>query len=136
MNRASADNSKRRRDRRGAVVGLLLMALVFLTGFLTLTLNIVRLQNVQSQMQAACRSAALAGAQELLDEGRLSGTPDQVDDTLAAREAARLFASFNTVDGKPIRLDQNLLNKPNGDIVIGWMEPAGPVGQVLELSGP
>jgi hypothetical protein len=134
MNRASAINSKQRRDRRGAVVGLLMMTLVFLTGFMALSLNVIRLQNVQSQMQTACRAAALAGAAELLDEGCLNGLPGQTDDVLAAREAARLFASRNTLDGKPIVLDRNLINKPDGDVVVGWMEPAGPVGQFLQIS--
>lgn len=134
MNRTSAVNPKQRGDRQGAVVGLLLIGLVFLTGFFALCLNVVRLQNVQSQLQTACRSAALAGAAELLDEGVLYGRQDAAEAGLMAREAARFFASRNTVDGHPIQLDRNVANDPEGDVVVGWVDPTGPVGQVVQTT--
>lgn len=139
MKRRPSVNPKQSHDRRGAVVGLLLMALVFLTGFAALAVNVTKLQLVQAQLRTACRAAALAGAAELVDEGGLYGAPTQVDDIWSAREAARLFAARNSVDGHPLRLDANLKNDPQGDLVVGWIDPAGPVGQLLQIpagSGP
>jgi len=137
MNRTWAVNSKQTRDRRGAVVGLLLLALVFLSGFAALAVNVAKLQHVQTQLRTACRAAALAGAAELLDEGGLYGAPTQTDDVWSAREAARLYASRNTIEGRPLVLDTNLKNDPQGDLVVGWYDPAGPVDRPLQLpTGP
>lgn len=137
MNRKRAVNPMQRRDRRGAVVGLLLMGLIFLTGFAALAVNVAKLQLVQSQLRTACRAAALAGAAELIDEGGLYGAPTQADDVWSAREAARLYAARNAVDGRPLKLDANLKNDPQGDLVVGWIDPTGPVGRHLQIpTGP
>jgi hypothetical protein len=133
MIRKRAVKTTQQYDRRGAVVGLLLMGLVFLTGFAALAVNVAKLQHVQTQLRAACRSAALAGAAELLDEGCLYGAPTQADDVWSAREAARFYAARNIVEGLPLQLDANLKNDPKGDLVVGWIDPAGPVGQLLQL---
>src|SRR5688572_14664967 len=133
MNRHTAANSKQRRDRRGAVVGLLLVALVFLTGFVALGANIVRLQYVQSQLRAACRAAALAGAVELMDDDALRGRSEPGDDVASARDAACRFAARHSVNGRPIELDPNPSNDEAGDIVAGWIDPIESVGGPLDL---
>jgi hypothetical protein len=117
------------RRRAGMTVGILLLGLVFLSGFLALGVNAARLSQVHSQLRSTCQAAALAGAQELMDEGVLVGFPDQRDDVLMAREAARLYGRSNPVDGRPIVLDPNKSNDPGGDMIVCSVDPLGPVGQ-------
>lgn len=121
------------RGRRGLIVGLLLVMIVFVTGFMAVGVNAVRLRQVQSQLRNVCRSAALAGAAELINEGALYQNPDLSDDLLTARWAACGFAQLNPVDGGFIRLDPNEKNAPLGDVVLGYVDPQGPVGQPIEL---
>jgi hypothetical protein len=136
MNRQRT-NAKTRRtsshDRRGVVVGLLLVMIIFVTGFMAVGVNAIRLRQVQTQLRNVCRSAALAGAAELLDEGVLNKNPNLSDDVMAARLATCSFAQVNPVDGGFIRLNPNEKNLPLGDVVIGYVDPAGPVGQPIEL---
>jgi hypothetical protein len=142
MYRTTANSTKRiacRDDRRqlggrsnrraGMTVGILLLGLVFLSGFLALGVNAARLSQAQSQLRSSCQAAALAGAWELMDEGVLVGYPDQRDDVLTAREAARIYGRYNGVDGRPIVLDPNPSNDPRGDVVVCTVDPLGPAGQ-------
>lgn len=124
---------RRRRSRRGMMTGMLLVVLLFLSGCLALGLNAGRLLNSGSQMRATCRAAALAGAAELMDEGILVGKLDPRDDVMMAREAARIFAQMNPVDNRPIKLDVNRSNDPNGDIVLCTVDPLGSVNQLRHM---
>lgn len=136
MNRHRTNAKARKtppRGRRGIVVGLLLMMIVFLTGFMALGVNAIRLRQVQSQLRNVCQSAALAGAAQLLDEGVLYKTPNLSDDALAARMATCGFAEVNPVDGGFLRFDRNEKNLPLGDVVLGYVDPAAPIGQPIEL---
>lgn len=63
---------------------------VFLSGFIALGLNTARLLCVRAELNAACEAAALAGAAELMGEDEILGKPENRDDILMAREAARL----------------------------------------------
>jgi len=130
---ASPARHGRLSKRRGAAVGYLIVSLVFLAGFVALGLNTSRLTHTKAELRAVCQSAALAGAQELLDEGVLYGYPDKRDDVLMAREAARLLGRANRVDGRVVVLDPNPKNLPLGDVVVGTVDPLGPVGLPLGL---
>lgn len=138
MNRPRTTSANNRttppRGRRGAVVGLLLMTLVFVSIFLALGVNVIRLRQLQTQLRNVCRASALAGAAELMDEGALYGRPDSRDDQMSARIAACDFGQLNPVDGKRVQLDPNADNKPTGDIVLGHVDPLGPVGQPIEVA--
>jgi hypothetical protein len=117
------------RRRAGITVGILLISLVFLSGFLALGVNAARLSQAQTQLRSTCQAAALAGAYELMDEGVLVGLPDQRDDVLSARQAAQIYGRFNPVDGRPIVLDPNTTNDPRGDLIVCTFDPYGPLGQ-------
>ncbi|MBA4016596.1 MAG: hypothetical protein C0483_05360 [Pirellula sp.] len=112
---------------------MLILACVFLSGFIALGLNTARLLCVRAELHAACEAAALAGVAELLDEGEICGNPDIRDDILMARESARLAGLRNYVDGRGFRLDPNSRNLPGGHIVVGSVEPLGPVGMPLGI---
>ena len=130
---ASPARQGRAAKRRGVAVGFLIVTLVFLAGFVALGLNTSRLMHTKAELRAVCQSAALAGARELLDEGVLYGYPDKRDDVLMAREAARLLGRANRVDGRVVVLDPNPKNLPLGDVVVGTVDPLGPVGLPLGL---
>lgn len=138
MNRQRTTSANHRttppRGRRGAVVGLLLMTLVFVSIFLALGVNVIRLRQLQTQLRNVCKASALAGAAELMDEGALFGRPDSRDDQMSARIAACGFGQLNPVDGKRVQLDPNVDNKPTGDIVLGHVDPLGPVGQPIDVA--
>ncbi len=138
MNRQRTTSANNRttppRGRRGAVVGLLLMTLVFVSMFLALGVNVIRLRQLQTQLRNVCKASALAGAAELMDEGALYGRPDSRDDQMSARIAACGFGQLNPVDGKRVQLDPNVDNKPTGDIVLGHVDPLGPVGQPIDVA--
>lgn len=137
MKLRSSNNLKMRRDRRGAVVGMLLLAMIGLTGFLGLALGVVRMHETRAQLRCACQAAALAGAAELLGDvpqsNGGSSNAGPAGNVVRARQAARFFASRNRVGGAPIVLDANVSNDPRGDIVAGWINPAGPVDQPIHL---
>jgi hypothetical protein len=124
---SSARPTRHGRRRAGMTVGILLVGLIFLSGFLVLGVNAARLSQAQTQLRSTCQAAALAAAQELIDEGVLVGYPDQRDDVLSAREAARIYGRFNPVDGRPIVLDPNQSNDPRGDVIACTVDPFGPV---------
>lgn len=122
-----------RSNRRGFSSGLLIATCVFLAGFIALGLNTARLLCVRAELYAACEAAALAGAAELMDENEIFGKPENRDDILMAREAARLAGLRNFVDGREFRLDPNHSNVPTGHVVVGNVEPLGPVGMPLGI---
>ena len=99
--------------------GALAMSLVVAVGLAAVSFNLARVNQVCTQMRLACEAAALAGAVELLDEGVLYGLPDQQGDIMAARAEAQHIAAQHVIDGKPLVLDLNTNNVPNGDIVVG-----------------
>jgi hypothetical protein len=137
MNTNLRHNSKLRTarsgERRGIVVGVLLLAIVFLSGFLALAVDVAKLRQTKSQLRSTCQAAALAGAAQLLDEGVLYGYPDQSDDILMAREYARVLGYQNPVSTLTVVLDPNKANAPRGDMVVGYLDPLGPVTQTLQL---
>lgn len=129
--------STRSGDRRGVVVGFVLVTLVVLSGCLALAVNFSRLRFVRAQLRSTCEAAALAGAAQLVDEGVLFGYPDPSDDILMAREYARLFGRWNLVEGREVVLDPNKSNAPQGDMVVGFLDPYEPVlTRTLQVATP
>lgn len=68
-----------------------------------------------------------------MDETEIVGEPEIRDDILMAREAARLAGLRNFVDGREFRLDPNNRNEPGGHVVVGSVDPLGPVGMPLGI---
>jgi len=127
------------RRRRGiTVVGGLICA-VALIGLTALALDISQLAYRHEQIQAACDSSCLAGTALLMDRSVLfpdlnrSATAEnlhlirdaQIDE---ARRAAQHFAAENRVLGEPLRLKANVENRPDGDMVVGWVEEPTALG--------
>ena len=95
------------RYRGVALVWTAIVVLVLIL-FVGLSIDVGKLCLVHHQMQNASDAAALAGAN--LVRG----------DRLQARLQAQRIARENAAERKPVLLDLNVSNDPNGDIVIGW----------------
>jgi hypothetical protein len=114
--------------RRGAVVLIVLAAMVVLLGFLALALNLTWLSAQRLKLQQACEAAALAGAAELLDPG--AGDSDSAADRVAsAQEQAGVF--FNANSDAVLRTAG-----PDPDVVAGWVDdPTQPGGAFTAWTG-
>ncbi|MEA3224696.1 MAG: pilus assembly protein TadG-related protein, partial [Planctomycetota bacterium] len=99
--------SGRLRHRGVVIVWVAIMLLVMIL-FVGLSLDTAKVALVLHQMQNASDAAALAGANFVRT------------DRLGARIQAKWIAEQNSAEGKPVKLDRNDDNLPNGDIVIGW----------------
>src|SRR4051812_16787578 len=106
MNRLPVWPSTRGRAtrRRGAVLVYTTAAIVVFCGFCVLAVDWGRVQLAKSELMRATDAAARAAA------AQLPGDP------AAARAAAVLYASYNTVDGQPLSLQPQ-------DVVLGRWNP-------------
>jgi Flp pilus assembly protein TadG len=114
-----------RRPRRGSVLPLTAILLVFLIALVALAVDLGWIMAVDTQMQSAADSAALAGAAKLLDQSYLDGTQNTGTASNSAmsnaRTAAQAFAHANSAGGLALTLDGNTSNASTGDIVCGYM---------------
>lgn len=109
-------------QRRGGVTMGLLVVLTVVLGFVALAWNVASLRHTHNRLQAACESAALAGAAQLVDPSRGG---DRSHAVLNARQAALAIATFHRGGGKPLLLVDNPRNLATGDVVIGSLaDPA------------
>ena len=128
-----------RRIQRGSVSIYLVLAMVVLTGSLALTVDTGFVWQAYGQLQFAADAAALAAAAELMDPTVLyaQDPSPEVQSALreqriaAARQQALTLAALNSADGSPVRLDANLANSIEGDVVVGWVESADSSGQLV-----
>jgi Flp pilus assembly protein TadG len=137
-----------RRARRGAVLPLTAILLVFLFALIAFAVDLGWIMAVRVEMQSAADSAALAGAQQLLDPSYLSGTGatntgSASDDAVKkANTAAQSFAAQNTAGGVAIQLalnedgSGNAVNAAGGDIVCGVIASPSNQSQTMVVSQP
>jgi Flp pilus assembly protein TadG len=118
--------SKRKSEprRKGAAAVTVTISLPFLIGFAALSIDMGYLYNVQSELQAAADSSALAGASGLahIDNREAGGT--SITASAQAQSYALQFAARNEADGDAVALGA-------GDIEVGILEdlsdPSGPL---------
>jgi hypothetical protein len=116
-------------------VELVLISLAVIVALAALVLDLNRAAYHHRQLQSGSEAAALAAAAQLFAGGPLdeleapaAGSFQTGADADVARrirlagEEARLFAEQNMADGRPILLHPNPANRPNGDIVMGWVD--------------
>jgi Flp pilus assembly protein TadG len=114
-----------RGSRRGSVLPLTAILVVFLFALVALAVDLGWIMAVDTQMQSAADAAALAGAAKLLDNTALQGTPNtgNASDTAMAnaRASAQTFAHKNSAGNVALTLDANTSNATDGDIVCGYL---------------
>jgi Flp pilus assembly protein TadG len=128
------------RPRRGAVLPLTAILVVFLLALVALAVDLGWIMAVDTQVQSAADSAALAGAAQLLDQSYLQGTQNTGPASDAAmsnaRTAAQTFAHMNSAGGLSPVLDANASNATTGDIVCGYLANPSDQSQALTVTTP
>jgi len=113
--------------RKGNVLVLTAFMLVVMMGLLSVTVDIGYLQTARCQLQQAADAAALAAAEELIDDEALIGSPGMTDEIQQARSLAVQFAAANPVCNANPVVDSNTSNNPTGDVVVGYLsDPSNP----------
>jgi hypothetical protein len=109
--------------RRGAVLILTALLLVFLLGLAALAVDLGVAYVAGVQLQRTADAGALAGGAALLPS-----TPGGHPQVSLARQESIRFATLNPVLGQVLELDENWSNDPEGDIVFGRVDPENPQG--------
>jgi Flp pilus assembly protein TadG len=144
-----------RKGRRGAVLPLTAMLVVFLVALIAFAVDLGWIMAVRTQMQSAADSAALAGASQLLDTSYLQGTGTTNTGTATnsamknANSQGQAFAAKNSAGGVSLTLAPNdkqvtvggntstvLVNDSGGDIVCGYLANPSDQTQSLTVSTP
>ncbi|HEX4589220.1 MAG TPA: TadE/TadG family type IV pilus assembly protein, partial [Gemmataceae bacterium] len=122
------------RHRKGAVTPLVAILMVFLLAMVAFGVDLGYIAVSQKEVQNAADSAALAGTSQLLDRGRLKGTPNQALAISNARTAAQQFSVKNTGGGVALQLDTNASNDTTGDLVCGYLVTPSDLSSSLDTS--
>jgi Flp pilus assembly protein TadG len=121
------DPRRRRRARRGNSILLLTLALPVFVGFVALAVDTGMLGVAQAELSTASDAAALAGAQQLADDERLTGTANVAAEVTAANASAASIGQANSVLGVAPLIVQNTSNSAgHGDILVGYLDPTNP----------
>ncbi|MBI3469119.1 MAG: hypothetical protein HY000_39445 [Planctomycetes bacterium] len=130
----------RRASRRGATVVLVAICVVALGGVLAFAVDIGYLCLARTQLQSAADAAALAGAANIADDGRLVNTtsgnsllPPPMD---KIRTQAQRYSELNTALNRAVTLATNADNALDGDIVIGQFTNPADLDEQLSLANP
>ncbi|UCG31553.1 MAG: hypothetical protein JSU68_07785 [Phycisphaerales bacterium] len=120
--------------RRGAIVVYVAASGVVLMGFAALAVDAGRLYLGKTELQVAADAAALAGANELLNERRLHGDGELLTSFQLARQQAGAVAGSNPVLGIGPQIDYNPDNGADGDLVIGYLSTMYNTGEAISFS--
>ncbi|UCG31554.1 MAG: hypothetical protein JSU68_07790 [Phycisphaerales bacterium] len=132
----SARTCHRAGKRRGAIVVYLVASMVVLAGFAALAVDAGRLYLGKTELQVAADAAALAGANELLNERRIHGLGELAIIFQVARQRAGAVAGSNPVLGIGPQIDYNPANAADGDLVIGYLPHLYNTGESISLLDP
>lgn len=103
-----------RSTRRGAIIPLVAIMLVILLGMCAFAIDYGYMLKTQGELQNTADSAALAGAQQLLNQSQLTGSYDATGVMYAAQTKAQYFAPLHKAGGKAIAMQ-------SADIVCGYI---------------
>jgi Flp pilus assembly protein TadG len=114
-------NQVRSPARRGVIIPLTAILMVFLVGFVAFAVDLGYVVTVQTEMQRAADSAASAAAWDLYEKSLGSGSSNLSYEIDEARDSAVTYAASNRVDAAAPVINPNTSNSPNGDVVIGYL---------------
>jgi hypothetical protein len=122
--------------RRGAMVILVAIMMVFLLIIVALAVDYGFLVLVRTQLQRSADAAAMAGAWELAAAAP-GGDPSEIAAAqVNARQQAAYYALLNPAANAQIVLDENLANDPVGDIVLGRLDNPSDLNEQLSFVDP
>ena len=126
----------RRRTRRGNVLILTALLLVFMVGIVAMAVDIGYLAVARCELQRTADAAAMAACWDLIDQGPLGTPVNLTAEIQTARQTAVTYAGLNLVCNSPPVLNSSENNSPDGDVVIGQLvDPSAP-GQAMIFTNP
>jgi Flp pilus assembly protein TadG len=131
MNRHNSDSR-----RRGVILLLTAIMLVFMVGLLALAIDVGYLELAKAQLQEAADAAALAATAELIDDNALTGVSNMSGEINNARSMAVQYGAANPVCRSVPTVDSNPSNNAAGDVVIGYLSNPSDRMQSLDFSDP
>ena len=109
--------------RAGSVTPFLLLSLMVLVASFAIAVDYIFLWQTRAEMQSATDAASLAAAQALVDDAQLTGDSAHIEKLFEdARANAVRYAQLNRVLARPVRLDPNYPDLPDGDILFGTVQ--------------
>jgi Flp pilus assembly protein TadG len=115
------------RHRRGAVVVLTAILMVFLISAIALVVDLGYLYVGRAELQRSADSAALAAASALIDQEALTGRADMSNEISLCRTNAVAIAAANYVRNNSPVVNSNTANSASGDVVVGYLSnPSNP----------
>ena len=115
-----------RRKRRGPSLFMVAMVLPISVGFVALAVDTAMLAVARSELQTVADAAALAGAQQLADDKRITGTSDISSEITAANAQAAAIGQANSVLRQAAMIQQDPNNDGTGDVLVGYLDPTNP----------
>ena len=122
--------SSANKRRRGATFAAVAVTMVVLVGMTSLTIDVGMMYRARAEAQASADAASLAGVSQLLDEDRLSGTPQMSEEIAAARAAAADMAASNVVMNLSPSVDTN------SDVLVGRLDTPWDPTEPLKFDNP
>ena len=110
---------KQRALRRGTIAVLAAIMSVVLIGMVAFSVDIGYVLTAKEELQRTADAAALAACWEFGQ--KVADGYDPADASQLARLTAVQYAALNHVTGKPVELDANPCNSPDGGIVFGYL---------------
>ncbi len=111
------------RHRRGMSALFIGLTLPVIFGIVALSVDLSVVAVARSQLSTGADAAALAGAQQLAADLRVTGTSSLDSVITAANTAATTFAQDNNVLGQAPVITANSSNSSSGQIVVGYLDP-------------
>lgn len=117
----------RRHTRRGNVLILTALLLVFMVGIVAMAVDIGYLAVARTELQRTADAAAMAACWDLIDQGVLGTPVDLSAEIQTARETAAGYAALNLVCNSAPILNADEGNSDVSDVVIGQLvDPSAP----------
>lgn len=109
------------RRRRGNILVLTAVLMIFMMALLAFAIDWGYLLAVRTELQRSADAAALAAALELIEEETLTDSLAVQQIMANAREKAVHFAGRNLVGSSPPLVDPNSENSLEGDVLVGYL---------------
>lgn len=126
----------RPRARRGNVLVMTALLLVFLVGIVAMAVDIGYLAVARCELQRTADAAAMAACWDLIDRGPLGTPVNLTAEIQTARQTAAAYAALNPVCNTPPVLNTSESNSPDSDVVIGQLVNPSAPGETMIFTNP
>ena len=111
------------RERKALAALLFALLLPLFIGITALSIDSGVVCLARAQLSTAADAAALAAAQQLASDSRLTGAADMTSLITLANNQAVTLAGSNKVLGQSVSVVGNASNSAGGDVLVGYLDP-------------